>query len=325
MLSLMIWKQSAKESLATSFKHSNTPKQTSSSPANPNQEQPGTRQNHQKRFRYRHDGQRLINELDQPGLLHPCGLETLLIKHKRQQSGKKGLPSSQPSPSDDPRSIQDKVQRRLRMLERHEDKVPVVTAVNLAYDMILPRKQKNPLSGITLLNDSKDCSTKPEMTLVMTCTEAIHSWWLNAQVSIGITENKWFKMKKTSGISHVISSDGQHTDLELGQLRFGERQDVLVEVEISSAREVYRTQSQWSYNGDQDLMESTLVEKTGTDAFFWSQMGGEVDLGGMMSETDAFTRFYEAQFEEMNNNMILLEVNVSYRDVQAGKNVAQLA
>ncbi|WAQ81316.1 hypothetical protein PtA15_1A656 [Puccinia triticina] len=173
MLSLMIWKQSAKESLATSFKHSNTPKQTSSSPANPNQEQPGTQQNHQKRFRYRHDGQRLINELDQPGLLHPCGLETLLIKHKRQQSGKKGLPSSQPSPSDDPRSIQDKVQRRLRMLERHEDKVPVVTAVNLAYDMILPRKQKNPLSGITLLNDSKDCSTKPEMTLVMTCTEAI--------------------------------------------------------------------------------------------------------------------------------------------------------
>ncbi|WAQ81315.1 hypothetical protein PtA15_1A655 [Puccinia triticina] len=116
-------------------------------------------------------------------------------------------------------------------------------------------------------------------------------------------------MKKTSGISHVISSDGQHADLELGQLCFGERQDVLVEVEISSAREVYRTQSQWSYNGDQDLMESTLVEKTGTDAFFWSQMGGEADLGGMMSETDAFTRFYEAQFEEMNNDMILLEVN----------------
>jgi hypothetical protein len=30
-----------------------------------------------------------------------------------------------------PRFIQDKVQRRLRMLERHEDKVSVVTAVNL--------------------------------------------------------------------------------------------------------------------------------------------------------------------------------------------------
>ncbi|KNZ57643.1 hypothetical protein VP01_210g22 [Puccinia sorghi] len=75
--------------------------------------------------------------------------------------------------SNHPSLIQDKVQRRLRMLERREEKVSVVTAVNLAYDMILPRKQQNPLSGIMLLNDSRDCSTKPEMALVMTRAEAI--------------------------------------------------------------------------------------------------------------------------------------------------------
>ncbi|OAV93546.1 hypothetical protein PTTG_00862 [Puccinia triticina 1-1 BBBD Race 1] len=130
----------------------------------------------------------------------------------------------------------------------------------------------------------------------------------NARVSIGIAEKKWFKMKKISGLSHVISSDGQHADLELGQLRFGERRDMLVEVEMRSAREVYRTQSRRSYDGDQALMESTHAEKTGTDAFFRSQMGGEADLGGMMGKTDAFTRFYEAQVEEMNDHMILLEV-----------------
>ncbi|WAR63986.1 hypothetical protein PtB15_16B145 [Puccinia triticina] len=274
--------------------------------------------------------------------------------------------------ADDPRSVQDRVQRRLRMLERHEDKVSVVTAVNLAYDMILPRKQKNPLSGIMLLNDSRDCSTKPEMTLVMTRAEAIqipiqsigwgesHNpsslWQLsnhtggtysfvrdhqsikeaiagcvggmlsvgmsNARVSIGIAEPKWFKMKKVSGITHVISSDGQHADLELGQLRFGERRDVLVEVEMRSAREVYRTQSRRSRDGDQALLGLTgpAPIETGTDAFFRSQLGGDAHLG-MMGEMDAFTRFYEAQFDDMNDDMGLLEVNVTYRDVQAGKNL----
>jgi hypothetical protein len=94
---------------------------------------------------------------------------------------------------------EEKVLSRLRMLEKREEKVSVVTAVNLgkppllkdssliqirklisiitfpsaAYDMILPRKQKNPLSGIMLLNDSRDCSTKPEMALVMARAEAI--------------------------------------------------------------------------------------------------------------------------------------------------------
>ncbi|WAR54092.1 hypothetical protein PtB15_3B602 [Puccinia triticina] len=140
--------------------------------------------------------------------------------------------------------------------------------------------------------------------------EALSVGMSNARVSIGIAEKKWFKMKKISGLSHVISSDGQHADLELGQLRFGERRDMLVEVEMRSAREVYRTQSRRSYDGDQALMESTHAEKTGTDAFFRSQMGGEADLGGMMGKTDAFTRFYEAQVEEMNDHMILLEVTL---------------
>ncbi|KAA1123911.1 hypothetical protein PGTUg99_029422 [Puccinia graminis f. sp. tritici] len=274
-----------------------------------------------------------------------------------------------------PRFIQDKVQRRLRMLERHEDKVSVVTAVNLAYDMILPRKQKNPLSGIMLLNDSRDCSTKPEMTLVMTRAEAIqipiqsigwgeaHNpsslWQLsnhtggtysfirdyhsikeaiagciggmlsvgmsNARVSIGIAENKWFKMKKVSGISHVISSDGQHADLELGQMRFGERRDVLVEVEMKSAREVYRTQSRQFNDGDQALLglEHNNQVETGTDAFFRNQLGVETNVT-MLGDTDAFTRFYESQFDDMNDDITLFEVNVSYRDPQAGKNVAKL-
>jgi hypothetical protein len=147
----------------------------------------------------------------------------------------------------------------------------------------------------------------------------------NARVSIGIAENKWFKMKKVSGISHVISSDGQHADLELGQMRFGERRDVLVEVEMKSAREVYRTQSRQFNDGDQALLglEPNNQVETGTDAFFRNQLGVETNVT-MLGDTDAFTRFYESQFDDMNDDITLFEVNVSYRDPQAGKNVAKL-
>ncbi|PLW22557.1 hypothetical protein PCASD_16137 [Puccinia coronata f. sp. avenae] len=271
---------------------------------------------------------------------------------------------------------EEKVLSRLRMLEKREEKVSVVTAVNLAYDMILPRKQKNPLSGIMLLNDSRDCSTKPEMALVMARAEAIqipiqsigwgetHNptslWQLsnhtggtytfvrehnsikdaiagciggmlsvgmsNARVKINIGEKKWFKMKKVSGISHVISSDGQHADLEIGQLRFGERRDVLVEVEMKSARELYKNQSRQATDGDQALLgvhhQHNQIE-TGTDAFFRNQLGVDLSVGSI-GDTDPFARFYEAQFDEMNDDIPLFEVNVSYRDTQAGKNVAKL-
>ncbi|KAI7936050.1 hypothetical protein MJO29_015353 [Puccinia striiformis f. sp. tritici] len=297
--------------------------------------------------------------------------EDIAVAQQASDTGGYGNAAQQANPM----YIQEKVQRRLRMLMRHEDKVSVVTAVNLAYDMILPRKQKNPLSGIMLLNDSRDCSTKPEMALVMTRAEAIqipiqsigwgeaHNpsslWQLsnhtggtysfvrdyhsikeaiagciggmlsvgmsNARVSINVSENKWFKVKKISGISHLISSDGQHADLELGQMRFGERRDVLVEVEMKSAREVYRTQNRQSNDGDQALLglEHNNQVETGTDAFFRSQLGVDMNVG-MLGDMDAFSRFYESQFDDMNDDIPLFEVNVSYRDPQASKTVTKL-
>lgn len=271
------------------------------------------------------------------------------------------------------RMIQDKIRRRLQMLDRTEDKVSVVTAVNLAYDMILPRQQKNPLSGILLLNDSRDCATRPEMALVMTRAEAVHIpiqsigwgethnpsslWQLsnhtggtytfvsdhnsikeaiagciggmlsvgmsNTRVSLSISENKWFKIKKVSGVSHVVSSDGQHADLQVGQLRFGERRDLLVEVEMRSAKEVFTSQENLAVDNVMSDLEYGQRVETGTDAFFRSQVGDGINAG-ILGDTDAFTTFYECQFDSMNDDVPLFEVNVSYRDPQAGKNVARL-
>lgn len=70
------------------------------------------------------------------------------------------------SDSSDPDTID------LGLVGHAEDKVSVVTAVNLALDVILQRKQKNPLTGVLLVNDARDYSSKPQMSLVLARAEA---------------------------------------------------------------------------------------------------------------------------------------------------------
>jgi hypothetical protein len=94
---------------------------------------------------------------------------------------------------------------------------------------------------------------------------------------------------------------------------------------MKSAREVYQTQSQQINVGDQSLLgckHNNQVEIC-TDAFFRNQLGVVTNVT-MLGDMDAFTCFYESQFNDMKDDITLLKVKVSYWDPQAGKNVAKL-
>jgi len=58
------------------------------------------------------------------------------------------------------------------MLEHQEERVNVVTACNLALDIVLQRKVKSALTGMVLLNDGRDGAQKQQMDLVMARCEA---------------------------------------------------------------------------------------------------------------------------------------------------------
>lgn len=58
------------------------------------------------------------------------------------------------------------------MTEHNEESVNVVTAVNLALDIVLQRKTKSAVSGMLLMNDGKDGAHKQQMDLAMTRVEA---------------------------------------------------------------------------------------------------------------------------------------------------------
>ncbi|MBW0464150.1 hypothetical protein O181_003865 [Austropuccinia psidii MF-1] len=262
-----------------------------------------------------------------------------------------------------------KLENQLKMIEKVDEKVSVLSALNIAYDKILQRQEKNRTSGILLLNDGCDFPTKPEMALAMTRAEVanipIHTigwgkghnptslWQLsnhtggtytfvkdwysikeaivgcvggmlsvgikNLRVQISLPDPKWFKVKKLSGSPNaVVSSNGNYAELEIQELRFGERRDILVEIEMKSKNEVSKYQQSHQVSQDQFTKQNTLVKiETGTDAFFMRHLGKPLS-----QINDA--NFYESEFDDMDEEVPLLEVDVSYQDSQTGKKVTRL-
>ncbi|KAK4702603.1 hypothetical protein P7C70_g3619, partial [Phenoliferia sp. Uapishka_3] len=250
------------------------------------------------------------------------------------------------------------------MIEHKEQRINVVTAVNLAFDIVLQRKQKSALTGIILMNDGKDGAQKQEMDLVMIRAEAanvpVHaigwgrshdpsSLWLlsnhtggtytfcrefydlrdtlagciggmlsiaatNVKLHISVPERRWFRIRKVAGTqSAIVSSDGKDVDVNIGELRFGERKDLLVEVEMSLA-------------GYGDSFGQSMHERgqdthnfnTATDAFFLSKVG----LNPSALEDYQPSTFYEDEYDGMPDEVPLFQADASYRDPAAGKNIS---
>ncbi|GAA6015176.1 hypothetical protein JCM11491_000493 [Sporobolomyces phaffii] len=250
------------------------------------------------------------------------------------------------------------------MSDHPEERVNVVTACNLALDIVLQRKTKSALTGMILLNDGRDGAQKQQMDLVMARAEAanvpIHtlgygkshdpsSLWLlsnhtggsytfvkdfydlrdslagcvggilsiaatNVRLHVSVPEKRWFKIRKVSGTpGAIVSSSGADVDVEIGELRFGERKDLIVEVELSL-----------SGYGDGGQPRSRLPpapqEISATDAFFLAQAGINPS-----SLDDYDTRnLYEDEYDSMPDEVPLFEVNAAYRDPAAGKSISRL-
>ncbi|KAI8454806.1 hypothetical protein BY996DRAFT_6413603 [Phakopsora pachyrhizi] len=279
--------------------------------------------------------------------------------------------------------------KRLMMIERNEEKVSVVTAVNLALDIVLQRKQKNLLSGILVLHDGGDTSSRVEMQLVMARAEVadipIHTigwgkqhhpktlWQLSThsggsytfvkdwytikdalsgvvggilsvginkiRVRVSVPEMKWFKIKKVSGApGFVLSSDGKYAEVELNELRFGERRDLLIEMEVKSAAQATKNQVYGHHAAQPNAILSRYpkatpplrnefgqenpIIRTGSDQSLFSVV--EKGIEDVVGLEDAHKNLMESGFEEMNDDVPLIEVDASYKDPRARKEVPRL-
>ncbi|GLB41906.1 putative pleckstrin homology domain containing protein [Lyophyllum shimeji] len=239
-----------------------------------------------------------------------------------------------------------------------EEKTDVVTAMNHGLDVVLQRKARNPISGMLLVSDASDNTRRAQMDLVLARAEAanvpIHSfgygrshdpaslwlmsnhtsgtytyvkdWYdlrdcvagcvggmmsiglLNMKLHMKVVDGHRFRIRKVSGgPSSIVASDGQNVDVDVGELRYGERKEILVELELDNTD---MRKSAQSRNRDGRAMNATdqFVQSMGLDAL-------------AIEDAD----FTEGMMDRMIDEVPVIEVDGSFFDPAASKNVTRLA
>ncbi|TFK39782.1 Pleckstrin homology domain-containing protein [Crucibulum laeve] len=239
-----------------------------------------------------------------------------------------------------------------------DEKTDVVTAVNHGLDVVLQRKAKNPISGMILVSDASDSTRRAQMDLVLARAEAanvpIHSfgygrshdpaslwlmsnhtsgtytfvkdWYdlrdciagcvggmmsiglLNMKLHMKVVDGHRFRIRKVSGgPSSILASDGQNVDVDVGELRYGERKEMLIELELDNTDTQKMVQSR-----------SSNRAMNATDQFVQS-------MGLDSLAIDDAPDFVDGMMDRMIDEVPVVEVDGSFFDPAATKNVSRLA
>ncbi|KAH9067566.1 Pleckstrin homology domain-containing protein [Lactarius vividus] len=131
---------------------------------------------------------------------------------------------------------------------------------------------------------------------------------MNMKLHMKIVDGNRFRVRKVSGgPSSIVSSDGRNVDVELGELRYGERKEMLVELELDNSDAVRNGNSR----GAQRAMSATerFNQSLGLDALGIDDVADLTD--GMM--------------DRMIDEVPVIEVDGAFYDPAAGKHVSRLA
>ncbi|KDQ13047.1 hypothetical protein BOTBODRAFT_33922 [Botryobasidium botryosum FD-172 SS1] len=137
----------------------------------------------------------------------------------------------------------------------------------------------------------------------------------NMKLHLKIVDVNRFRIRKLSGgPQSIVSSNGRDVDIDIGELRYGERKEMLVELELDSDSGASRHAGEGSSSGRRDGESSPnatdqFVQRMGLDALSISDSVNLVD--GMM--------------DRMIDEVPVLELDGSFFDPAASKNVSRLA
>ena len=122
------------------------------------------------------------------------------------------------------------------------------------------------------------------------------------KLHLNVQERRWFKIRKVAGVgTAIVSSDGKDVDISMGELRYGEKKEMLVEIEMASPKG-----ASGKALATKTLNRSSL---TATDSFFVKRAG--MDPGSL---TDLQQDFYDEVEDGMADDVPIFEVNTSFRD-----------
>lgn len=142
---------------------------------------------------------------------------------------------------------------------------------------------------------------------------AVHSLRLH----LNVQERKWFKIRKVAGVaSAIVSSDGKDVDISLGELRFGEKKEMLVEVEMASPKKdsSARQASSHARSHSRDKTLSRKKSMTATDDFFLKKVG--MDPHSLEDDDAGSADFFDEVEEGMVDDVPVFDVNASFKNPQ---------
>lgn len=225
--------------------------------------------------------------------------------------------------------------------------------------MVLQRKARNPCSGMMLVSDASDSTRRAQMDLVLARAEAgnvpIHSfgygrshdpaslwlmsnhtsgtytfvkdWYdlrdcvagcvggmmsiglLNMKLHLKIVDSHRFRIRKVSGgPQSILSTDGQNVDVDVGELRYGERKEMLIELELDNTDQQKMAMRRGQQNRQLNATDQ-FVAAMGLDAL----------------AIDDAPDFADGMMDRMIDEVPVLEVDGSFFDPAAAKNVSRLA
>ena len=130
------------------------------------------------------------------------------------------------------------------------------------------------------------------------------------KLHLKIVDGQQFKIRKLSGgPTSILHSDGRDVDIELGELRYGERKEMLVELELDNADITAELSGQ--VGGNRRTLNATdqFNQRMGLDALL---NGDSPDL-------------VEGMMDRMIDEVPVFKVDGSFYDPSAGRQVTRLA
>lgn len=119
----------------------------------------------------------------------------------------------------------------------------------------------------------------------------------NTRLHISVPERRWFRIRKVSGTpGAIVSTAGSDVDIDIGELRFGERKDLLVEVEMGFA-------GYGDNSGQKERHHDQPAFSTATDAFFLSK-----GLSAASLDDYSPSNLYDDEYDSMPDEVPLFEV-----------------
>ncbi|KII87384.1 hypothetical protein PLICRDRAFT_177143 [Plicaturopsis crispa FD-325 SS-3] len=131
---------------------------------------------------------------------------------------------------------------------------------------------------------------------------------LNMKLHMKIVDGHRFRIRKVSGgPSSILASDGHDVDVDVGELRYGERKEMLIELELDNS-DAHKSHSH-GVNGGSMSATDQFVQSMGLDSL---SLGDSPDI-------------MDGMIDRMIDEVPVVEVDGSFFDPAAAKHITRLA